>query len=268
MKYKLICSDLDDTLLDSDGNIPCGLKESIARYVDRGGKFCIVTGRMTAGALPICHALELFGEVITFQGAVVADISSGNVISEVTIPCEDAVKVGEFIEKMGVYYQTYIGKIFITEKATDYTKLYSKISIADYKETGVPLSKYIKDNSLNLPKMLIMAKPKKVPAILQKLREEFSDKFLINTSKPFIIEIIPKGISKGAAVADLAKKYNVKREEVICVGDSENDLPMIEYAGLGVAVDNASSFVKSKADFVAPSCDENGLQYVIDRFGR
>ena len=268
MKYKLICSDHDDTLLNSSGRVPRGLKDSIARYVDRGGKFCIVTGRMTVGALPICRELDLFGEVITFQGAVVADISSGNVINEVTIPCADAVEVGRYLESKGVYYQTYVGKVFITAKATDYTKLYGKISIAEYVETGIPLSEYIKNNELNLPKMLIMDDKEKIAPILQDLRNKFGDKFLINTSKPFIIEIVPKGIDKGAAVAALAKKYNIKREEVICVGDSENDLPMIEYAGLGVAVDNASNYVKSRADLVVPSCDDHGLEYVIDKYGR
>lgn len=268
MKYKLICSDLDDTLIDSDGRIPKGLKESIARYVDRGGKFCIVTGRMTAGALPVCRELELFGEVLTFQGAVVADISSGKVISEVTIPCADAVRIGKFIESIGAYYQTYIGRIFITAKANSYTVKYGKISRADFKETGIPLSEYMEKNALDVPKLLIMDDPARIPDILAKMRKRFGDEYLINTSKPYIIEIIPKGISKASAVAALATKYNIKREEVICVGDSENDLPMIEYAGLGVAVANASDFVKSKADFIAPSCDDNGLQYVIDTFGR
>ena len=267
MKYKLICSDLDDTLLTSDGVVPKEVKDAINRYVDRGGKFCLVTGRMTAGALPICAELNLFGEVITFQGAVISDISTGQILDTISLTTEDAVAIGKYLEERGVYYQTYVRDVFITEKATDYTVLYGRISRAVYEETGIKLSKYIETNKLTPPKILLIAPEETIPALKEELRAHFGEKYLINTSKPFLIEIIPRAINKAVAVEKLAKKYNIKREEIICVGDSENDLPMIDYAGLGVVVNNAPSSVKEHADVIAPSNDEYGLAWVIDNYG-
>ena len=85
-------------------------------------------------------------------------------------------------------------------------------------------------------------------------------------SKPFIIEIIPHGINKGLAVEFIAKRHGIKREEIICIGDSENDLTMIEYAGLGVCVASGSSVAKEKADVIAPSCNDDPIKWLIDTY--
>ena len=154
MKYKLICSDLDDTLIGSDGKFGKGLKDAIKEYEERGGKFCIVTGRMTSGALPVCKELGLKGELATFQGAVISDIESGEIYSATVIPCEKAAEIGEFIEELGFYYQTYAGEKFYTEKANEFTELYGKLSRADYEETGEKLSEYIIRKRINPPKIL------------------------------------------------------------------------------------------------------------------
>ncbi len=266
MKYKLVCSDLDDTLIDSHQQLSDKVKEAITRYVDAGGKFVIATGRMTSGVMPVCRELGLTGEVLTFQGAVVTDISTGKTLEEVVFENKEAVEIGSFIENMGYYYQTYIEDYFITKKATEYTIMYGKLSVAKYKETGINVSEYLQKNNLRPPKILLMEDAEKIPEMLKNLKENFRDKYLINTSKPFIIEIVPKSINKGKAVERLAQKYNIKREEVICIGDSANDIPMLEYAGLGVAVDNADFSTKKYADIIAPSCDEDGVAWVIENY--
>ena len=267
MFYKLICSDLDDTLLNSDGVVLPSVVDSVHRYEKRGGKFCIVTGRMTAGALPVARMMDIHGEIITFQGASITDIDSGRTLFSETIPTKDAVTIGEYLEERGIYYQTYIGDKFFTAVKNDFTVLYGKLSFAEFVETGIPLSRYLSENEIEPPKMLIMEQPEKIAAIQRELIQKFGKDFLINTSKPFIIEIIPRSVNKAFAVERLAKKYGIRREEVVCVGDSENDLPMIEYAGVGAVVDNAPDFVKKRADYIAPSCDEGGLGRVIDFFG-
>ena len=264
MKYKLICSDLDDTLLKSDGTLSTEVKSAIKKFENAGGKFCMVTGRMTVGAIPMAKELNLHGEIITYQGAVVSDIDSGEILYSATIPCEDAVKIGKFTESLGVYYQTYIGNKFYTKEATEATKLYKKLTKADYEETEIELSKYIEFNKISPPKIMIIAEVENVPIILRKMNNEFGDKYLINTSKPFLIEIIPQGVSKGVAVKNLAEKYGIKREEIVCIGDSDNDLTMLSYAGLSVCVNNGSENAKKEADLIAPSADDDGVAWTIN----
>ena len=93
MKYKMICSDLDDTMIGRKQQYGKGEKDAIKRYVEKGGKFVIVTGRMTSGALPVCRDLDLHGEVLTYQGAVATDIDTQKTLYETTIPCALATQI-------------------------------------------------------------------------------------------------------------------------------------------------------------------------------
>lgn len=267
MKYKLICSDLDDTLIAKDQSIGKNLKSSIDAYVKAGGKFCIVTGRMTAGAVPVAKELGLIGELITYQGAVVTDLQSGDVLYSISIACEDAVEIGRYIESKNYYYQTYVGDKFYTANPNEFTELYGKLSHAEFEKTEGLLSDFLEKNNISPPKLLVMSEEKNIPKILSDLQSKFEGRFLINTSKPFIIEIIPKEISKGKAVEFLAKKYGLKREEIICVGDSDNDLTMLEYAGLPVCVRGGSERAIATAKIIAPDCDDDAVSWVIDNYG-
>ncbi|NLL56468.1 MAG: HAD family phosphatase [Clostridiales bacterium] len=267
MKYKLICCDLDDTLLDSKGKINEAMKKSIARYVKKGGKFVIVTGRMTYGAIPVAIELGLKGEILTFQGAIVADVETGKILQSIKISTEEAFEISQYLESKGHYFQTYFGDYFITQKASFFTEMYAKISCAEYQESIIPLSKYIIENNIAPPKILICEKEEKIPAILNEVAKKFGDRFLVNTSKPWLVEIVPKSINKGVAVAKLAKKYNIKRSEVICIGDSANDIEMLKYAGLSVVVESGFDQAKKYADVIAPSCDDNGVGWVVDNYG-
>lgn len=267
MKYKMICSDLDDTLLDSERKFDPSLRESIARFVDAGGKFVIVTGRMTSGAIPVAKDLNLHGEILTFQGAITSDIDTGKVLDIISIDNKDAVEICKALESKGYYFHTYVGEDFITQKANFFTRIYSEISNARYKETIIPLSEYVEENNITPPKILICENEEKIPSILKEVGEKFGDRFLVNTSKPWLVEIVPNSINKGVAVAKLAKKYQIKQEEVICIGDSANDIEMLKYAGLAVVVENGFSDAKKYADVIAPSCDDNGVGWVIDNYG-
>lgn len=268
MKYKLICSDLDDTLIGSDGKYGRGLKNAIKDYEERGGIFCIVTGRMTAGALPLASELGLKNELATFQGAVISDLRTGKVLSETVISCEKAVEIGKYIESKGYYYQTYDGDKFYTATPNDFTVLYGKLSHAEFAVTEEKLSVFIGKKKLNPPKILLMDDAEKIPAILEDLRGKFGKDFLINTSKPFIVEIIPHGTDKGVAVAFIADRHGISREEIVCVGDSENDVPMLKYAGVGVCVGSGSAKAKEAADDVAPGCDDDPVTWVINKYGK
>jgi Cof subfamily protein (haloacid dehalogenase superfamily) len=263
----MICSDLDDTLLDSDRSFNLSMKDSIVRYVDAGGKFVIVTGRMTYGAIPVAKDLDLHGEILTFQGAITADIDSGKILDIISIDNQRAIDISKYLESKGYYFHTYVEDYFITQKANLFTKIYGKISNADYVETNIPLSEYIALNNITPPKIIICEDEEKIPSILDEVKEKFGKWFLVNTSKPWLVEIVPNTINKGVAVTRLAKKYQIKQEEVICIGDSNNDIEMLKVAGLAVVVENGFQVAKKYADIIAPSCDDNGVGWVVDNYG-
>ncbi len=266
LRYRLICSDLDDTLVNGEAVLTDGVKDAVRRYTEAGGRFCIVTGRMTAGAIPVCRELGLDTETATYQGSVVTDLATGEVVYEAVLDTELAATIADYIRGRGFYCQTYVGDVFIMEKAEHFTHIYSRISFADFRETNEPLGTTIRNKGIRPPKLLIMADPKVVPEFEEDLKREFSPLVRINTSKPFIIEIIPNNVSKAKAVQFIADRHGISMDDVICIGDSDNDIPMLEVAGLGIAVNNASTKVKGYAKAVVPSCDEDGVAYAIDNF--
>lgn len=267
MKYKMIVSDCDDTMLNSSRTYSEHFKNTLHRYIDSGGKFVVATGRMTAAVLPYCYDLGLKGEVITYQGAVTADITTGKIIDITQFTFEDAYEMALHIEELGYYYHIYYDDIFYVKTKTDRSERYARLSKVKYEELNYNISQFIKEKKICPIKMVIITEEDKVMPLIEDLKQKYSDRFLFNTSKKWMVEIVPIIVNKGVAVARLAKKYKIKREEIICIGDSLNDLAMIEYAGLGVVVENGSRDAKAAADIIAPSNDNDGVAYIINKYG-
>ena len=102
--------------------------------------------------------------------------------------------------------------------------------------------------------------------IIEMIPEEVSNKYTVVRSAPFYLEFLNKAVNKGAGVAALAEKLNIKQEEVICIGDAGNDIHMIEYAGLGVAMGNAFPEVKKVANFITKTNEQDGVAHIINKF--
>ena len=124
-----------------------------------------------------------------------------------------------------------------------------------------------KDNLKNpIHKVLITGKPEYVARIIDEFKEPFGDSLSIYRSAPFFIEVMAQGIDKAASLDRLSKSLGIKQEEVIAFGDGYNDLSMIEYAGMGVAMNNAVDGVKERADYITLSNDEDGIAYALNKF--
>jgi len=267
MKYKMIVSDFDGTFIKDDFTYSKEQAEAVRKYVDKGGKFMFATGRMTCSIMPYCLELGLKGEVITYQGASIQDIVSGEKIATCTIDWQDALQVARWIEARSHYYQLYDFDKFIIKEATPYTDIYRSYSCFDPLVLGYPITQYIVENKFAPIKMMIMTEPERVEGIIVEMNKVFGDTLLFNTSLKWLVEMVNRKVNKGTAVEQVAQMYGIKREEIICIGDASNDAPMIEYAGLGVVVANGSDYAKSFADEIAPSNNEQGVMHIIKKYG-
>lgn len=115
-------------------------------------------------------------------------------------------------------------------------------------------------------KLLLSGEPEKMKQVEKHLCEKFGDRLNVFRSDPYYVEILPKFVDKAVAVDKLMKFLDISKDKVICVGDSFNDLPMLRYAGKGVAMGNAQEEVKEAADYVTASNDEDGIVEVIRKF--
>lgn len=267
MKYKLIISDFDDTILNSSMEYSDELVKAIREYEAAGGRFHIATGRMTDAILPYARKLGLKGDLLTYQGSVVVDVESGKLVEQFTIPCEIATEIGEYAESQGWYYHVYDGDKFILKEHTQYSRLYQHFCKCGADELHYKVSEFLRDRRFSPAKLLIMAAPEDVPSIRADVTERFGSFVHVNTSKDWMVEIVANNIDKGIASARLAERLGVTREETICIGDSMNDAPMIEWAGLGVILANGSEEAKGYADVIGPSNDDNGVAYIIRKYG-
>ncbi len=266
MKYKLIVSDFDDTIVGDDQIIPSTTVDAIHDYISRGGKFVLSTGRMISAILPHARKLGLHGEVIGYQGSVVADIDTGNFTYEEAVPYEYALEVAEFLEARDIYFHIYENDTFVIKEETEFSKAYRQFTFLPPKIVDKNLSDYIREKHLSPTKILLINYPERVPELLKLIGEKFSDKLLVNSSKRFLVEIVRKETDKGTALVSLAKRLGIDIEEVIAVGDGLNDIPMLLKAGLAVTVQNASSAVKEVANVIAPDCHHEPIKWIIENY--
>lgn len=266
MKYKLIVSDFDDTIVDDSQQIDANTIKKIHDYQAMGGKFVLCTGRMISAIIPHAKKMGLKGEIIGYQGAVVADIESGRFLVEHAIPFKKAMKVAKYLEERGLYYQLYQDDTFVIEKENDYSRLYRKFTYREPIIVNEPLISYMEREKLSPTKILLINDPENIPIILEELEREFGDILLVNSSKRFIIEIVPLGIDKGSAVKDIARSYKIPLDEVIVVGDGLNDIPMFTCGAFGIAVENANPKLKEVAKAIAPPCTGEPIKWIIEEF--
>ena len=126
-----------------------------------------------------------------------------------------------------------------------------------------PVPDYV---NFNVNKCLMTAEPEKALEVENKLNEMYGNELSIYRSEPFFVEIMPQNVDKAATLDVLVNMLGLNKENTICCGDGFNDLSMIKYAGIGVAMENAQEIVKESADYVTKSNDDDGIVHVIEKF--
>lgn len=266
MNYKLIALDLDGTLKNRKNKITPKTREALIKAQKNGVKIVLASGRPTPGLRHEAKELELDkfgGYLLSFNGAHVSDYKTKETIYEQTLTIEEAKKAYDRAKEYNLACMTYENNIVVTEDdEDDYVKVEGNIN-----DIAIVKVENWKKNLKNpIHKVLLTGKPEFVASIIDEFKEPFGDSLSIYRSAPFFIEIMAEGIDKAASLDRLAKSLGIKQEEVMAFGDGYNDLSMIEYAGMGVAMNNAVDGVKARANYITLSNDEDGIAYALDKF--
>ncbi len=240
--YRLLAMDLDKTLLRTDGSIPDEVVGRLKELSSEGVHLAICTGRVRKSAE---HYAKLIGgaSVVSFNGSVIRD-ESGNVRTS-EIPLALVYDVLDFCYENGVYIQMYRDDTIMVDKFTPELETDLDTNFTSYEEVG-DLRRMDLDPT---PKMVALELSDRVDDIIVRMKERFPQLSMANSSR-YVIEIMPKGIDKGYGLSVVAESLGIDRKDVVAVGDSLNDLAMVEWAGVGVAVANADDRLKSAADTV------------------
>lgn len=272
MNYKLICIDMDGTLLSSNRKISERTKTALKKAEALGIHIVISTGRIFSNAAFYSDLIEVKSPVIASNGSFVREKDMDKVIYKCAIENEICMKIIDICKrhKIRVSFFTPYGMCGNSKLFCFIMKMYIQIETKEpisvnftpgYKK----VSEYVSKNKGNIVKCEIVHRdPDKIKSLREALAQIEGIEIVWSSSRN--IEITEKGVSKGAAAKKLAEYYNIDREEVIAIGDSENDVSMIQFAGMGVAMGNAQKRVKEKADYVTDTNDADGVAKVIEKY--
>ena len=262
MKYKMLVLDMDDTLLTDDHTISNENKVMLAKARELGVHIILASGRPTPAMIAYAKELELDNSyMISYNGAVITDLKEDKVIFEQTLTQEQIHELYDYSLKSKTHIITYVNGKIVSETDCEYIEIEKNI-------TGLAHNKVVsfKDEvQSSAVKCILLEEPTYLKEVEKDLKAAMPH-LSVSMSKPFFLEVAQNGIDKGASIKFLAEKLGIHQSEIIAVGNAGNDLTMIEYAGLGVWVDNVDPELRDKGDFIVASNNNHGVAEVVRRF--
>lgn len=265
MRYKMIVTDMDDTLLRDDHTVSERTQEAIIKAQEMGVKFVLASGRPTFAMREYAKQLKLdeFGShILSYNGAVITCMKKNEEIYRNMLSSDRVHELVDLSKKYNMFIHTYVGDDIITAENSEYCDIEQKLTGMDLKLVDCLKETVTED----VVKVLMTQDPEHLKGVAGQLKETHGDDYSITISKPYFLEFMPKGVDKGAGIDKLAEVLEIKAEEIIAIGDSYNDLEMLQYAGLGVAVGNAKPELKEAANVVVASNMQDGVAEVIEKY--
>lgn len=266
MNRKILVLDIDGTLTNSAKEITPATKKAIIDIQEKGHVVMLASGRPTQGMRRYADELQFErfgGYLLSFNGAKIVNCKSGEIVYQQTLPKTVIPGIHKFALENDMGVCTYIGdKIIAGTRIDEYLTLESRINVMEMEQ----VRDFVKYSEYDVNKCLMTVTPDRAPELLVTLQEKYSDTLSIYRSEPFFIEVMPKNVDKAASLDKMLPTVGLTKEDAICCGDGYNDLSMIQYAGVGVAMSNAQPEVREAADYVTGSNNEDGLVTVIERF--
>lgn len=266
MKYKLFISDYDGTLgVAPKNDIDLETRAAINKFVDRGGIFVICSGRETSSITRICKENGIKGLLVSFQGARISDIESGEYIFEGGLDADTAIKVLNDVEREGLVPLAYMGESFFYDSFNPYIDRYEKAirlkgSVANVKEQ-------IRAQNLSTSKICWLGDDELVNKVAREMNEKYKGQGVkFNSGAKFLLEAINDECSKGEAVKFLANYYGVEYDQIITVGDSTNDIDLVSGEWHGVAVGDGREELKAVAKEITVPFKDKPVKTLLEKY--
>ena len=262
MTYKLIALDLDGTLISPDMHISPRVRRAIRRAVDKGIIVSLASGRAFDSMLPYVEDLGAVGPVIGYQGCEIVMPETREVIYRATIPLPEAHVLLEYAQSRDLDITVYVDDHIYLREFRHPQEFYDKWF-------GLPcilVDDLVAGVCHRPTKVIIIGEGAENDRLMPELQRRFGSLLSIVRSHTLFIEGMPLEVSKGTALERVAASLGIPQEQTLAIGDAGNDIEMIAWAGLGVAMGNATEGVKAVADYIAPSVEEDGAAVAIEAF--
>lgn len=263
-KIRLVTTDLDGTLLNSEGKLSSENRTALQMAIEAGVIVTISTGRMFSSTLRFANEIGITNPLICYNGALIKEPLSQRVIRHTPLRMDLAREMLAYLKKRKAYVQSYIDDIlYVHDKEEFLAKDYERV----YGIRGAAIGDLIYEPHIEPTKLLSMASSLEDAHLLSnELRERFGDAIYIARSSAEFVEMMDISVNKGVALKALAESMGIAPDEILALGDGENDVEMLRYAGIGCAVNNACTAAKAAAREEVPSNDENGVAWAVQQF--
>jgi Cof subfamily protein (haloacid dehalogenase superfamily) len=272
MKYKLFVADMDGTLLNDNKELADRDVRTIKKLQDFGIKFAVATGRHDSMIKSYLKYLDLHVPVISCNGAIVREPFSDQIFLAQALPKESSLQVVDMCKQSSVGFHIYGHEGIYGESLSHKMLYYHNLNqtLPPDERTKLVVVTDCRELVISEPeplyKFLILSDDSEgLLDFISKLSE--LNGLNVTQSMPMLCDVMKSGITKAYALQKLAQSLGIKREEIAAIGDQHNDIDLIEYAGLGIAVANAEDALKAKADIATKSTNnENAVSEAIERF--
>jgi Cof subfamily protein (haloacid dehalogenase superfamily) len=257
-----VACDLDRTLIAEDGVLRPRTKTAIAATRAAEIHVVLVTGRMFRSIRPYALEAGIDDPVVCYQGAVVAQPVSGRWLRHEPIPLELAREAIAALSDEGFGMNCYVGDELYVAEITAEARRYADFQHLELHPVGDLL------HWLDEPptKLVVIDDPDVLDGLKQRLLARFDGRLYISKSLPYFLELASPDVTKAAGLDFLSEPLGFTREQTVAFGDGENDIELVDWAGYGVAVENAHERVKEVADLVCPSVDDEGVAQVLEAY--
>lgn len=271
--FDLVVLDLDGTILDLYHHKPISgrVAQTIAAVQALGIPVAIATGRTLDYVREHVAALGIVTPVVTTQGAVIGDPVSGKILQETTIPLDLAREVVAWIDARpyiaALYFNDDNGRIQIIQNRSGDEQAFYDHVFGHPRRHQHPFAPLLAAEDARLPLKFIIVEDERTAGIdlVDELTQRFSPGLTITRTHPRLVEGTAHGVDKGLGVVHLCELMGVDPARILAIGDSDNDIPMLQVAGTAVAMGNASPGVLAVADYVAPPVDEDGAAVILEQ---
>lgn len=269
-EYKMVVMDMDNTLLNKEKQVSKRNKEALKKAMEKGVHLVVATGRIYVSARFYAKLLGINTPIIASNGAIIKEERTNNVIYKSVLQDEIAMEMVKLCRKHGLFCHLFSYDTVFTEKIINISSRYMEWNESLEGEDKiniklVDLEDAIKEERGKILKAVVVDSDE---GKLKAIRNEMFNNYGVSVSQSLRnnLEVMNKGVNKGNAIRILCELYGISKEEVIAIGDNENDISMIEYAGMGIAMENAADYIKEKADYITGHYQEDGVAQAIEKF--
>ncbi|HGN1705846.1 TPA: sugar-phosphatase [Providencia rettgeri] len=267
MSIKLVAIDLDGTLLNSQHQISSTVKDAIKRAQQKGIHIILASGRPFSGIAPYLKELGLDtanNYCISNNGSVIHQTNDGSHLVENLLDFDDYQYFEELARNVGVHMHALADNCMFTAN-----RHISHYTVKDAYLTNTPLI-YCPvnemDNTLAFTKFMMIDHPEKLDIGISYIPENAFENYSLTRTSPYFLEISNRTSSKGAALQSICEKLGITPDKVMSIGDQNNDIQMLQYASVSVAMGNAIESIRQMAKFVTNTNEEDGVAVAINKF--